>query len=323
MIEISDLQKSYGDAKVLSDVSLTIPDGSIYALVGVSGAGKSTLLRCINGLERFDSGSVVVDGKSVGELDERGLRELRGHVGMIFQHFSLLERQTLAQNVEFPLRVHGWDRARRQAKRDELLELVGLAGKAAAYPRELSGGQKQRVAIARALALDPKVLLCDEATSALDPNTTRQVLALIESINERLGITTVIVTHAMSVVKEVCDEVSVLDRGRLTYTGSVQDLFLAHPEALVSVTGPVEAPQDGEGARFVVVQRADEADVLSRIILGTGLELRVVSGGLDRYRGQTAGSYLVTVRDEDAGSLAAWLAGRPDIEWQRLERKAS
>lgn len=323
MIEIRDLQKSYGDTKVLSDVTLTIPDGSIYALVGVSGAGKSTLLRCINGLERFDSGSVSVDGKSVGDLDEKGLRELRGNVGMIFQHFSLLERQTVAQNVEFPLRVHGWDKARRQAKRDELLELVGLAGKASAYPRELSGGQKQRVAIARALALDPKVLLCDEATSALDPNTTRQVLALIKSINERLGITTVIVTHAMSVVKEVCDEVSVLERGRVTYTGSVQDLFLTHPEALVSVTGPVEAPADVPGARFVVVQRPDDADVLSRIILGTGLELSVVSGGLDRYRDETAGSYLVTVQEKDADSLASWLHGRPDIEWQRLERKAS
>lgn len=319
MIEITDLHKGYGATEVLKGINLTIADGQIFGLVGVSGAGKSTLLRCINGLEDFQSGSLTVNGTDVGSLSERELRTFRSGIGMIFQHFSLLERKTVFENVAFPMRCFGIDKERRAARVNELLELVGLSEKAQARPRELSGGQKQRVAIARALTMEPSILLCDEATSALDPNITRSILDLLSRINRELGITIVVVTHAMSVVKAVCDGVAILDHGTLTYSGGVQELFLNHADVLRSVTGARDegdVPQGKVG--FRVVQRQGDAGVLARLAVATGVVFDVLEGGLDTYRDDLAGSYLIGVDERDAAAVEAYLEAQGALEWERL-----
>ena len=323
MIEIKDLHKSFGDTEVLKGIDITIRDGCVYGLVGVSGAGKSTLLRCINGLEKFDTGELLVNGVDVASLSEKKLNDFRKSIGMIFQHFSLLERKTVLQNVTFPMKCHGIDKEESKKRAIEMLELVGLSEKINALPRELSGGQKQRVAIARALAMNPSVLLCDEATSALDPNITRSILGLLSKINKELGITIVMVTHAMSVVKEVCDEVAILDHGTLVYRGEVEDLFLCHQEALAPVTGTDghHDTDDGEKA-YLLVQREGEQNVLSRVALGTGVPFRVVWGGLDSYKGKVAGSYLISVNVSEASVVERFL-NTSEIEWSaNVDRSA-
>ena len=211
MIKIKNLNKYYGDVQILKNVDMEISKGEIFGIIGHSGAGKSTLLRCINGLEDYRDGSLTVEGQEVKGLNEKEIRELRKDLGMIFQHFSLLERKTVFENVALPLECFKYPKEEIEKKVMNLLELVGLADKKDAKPRNLSGGQKQRVAIARALALEPKVLLCDEATSALDPNTTKSILALLQDINEKLNITIILVTHQMEVVKQICTKVAVME----------------------------------------------------------------------------------------------------------------
>lgn len=315
MIEIKNLKKNFGSTEVLKGIDITIDDGQIYGLVGVSGAGKSTLLRCINGLETFDSGELIVNGTNIASLGEKELNAFRKDVGMIFQHFSLLERKTVFDNVAFPMKCHGVPKAEQKERVLELLSLVGLAEKASALPRQLSGGQKQRVAIARALTLNPSVLLCDEATSALDPNITRSILHLLSKINRELGITIVVVTHSMSVVKEICDAAAILDHGELTYKGSVEDLFLRHSDVLESVIGKESEPTEREGeAELVLIQQEGAEDVLARVALETGICFRVAWGGLDSYRGKTAGSFRIVVESENLPALRAYLE-TSGIEW--------
>ena len=320
MISIQGLRKSYGDAPVLKGVDVTIEDGEIYGLVGVSGAGKSTLLRCINGLESFDEGKLEVNGTDVGKLSERDLRLFRKNVGMIFQHFSLLERKTVEENIAFPMKFFGVPKDKRAARTAELLELVGLADKGKVRPRELSGGQKQRVAIARALTMNPSILLCDEATSALDPNITRSILKLLRDINRELGITIVVVTHAMSVVKEVCDKAAILDHGSVVYAGDVKELFLMHSDKLEPVIGKTHGftAAPGETA-YLIAQCVDDETLLSRLAIGSGVQFRVVWGGLDSYRGQMAGSYVVAVPDEQRDAIEGFFAKEPSATWERLD----
>lgn len=215
MIEILNLQKFYGDTKVLRDINVEIDKGDIYGLLGVSGAGKSTLLRCINGLESYEAGSLKVNDVEVKNLNEKELRAFRKNIGMIFQQFSLLERKTVYENVALPMECWGYKKQDIDKKVKELLELVELGDKIKSKPKELSGGQKQRVAIARALTLDPQILLCDEATSALDPSITNSILELLKKINRELGITIVVVTHQMNVVKQVCNKMAILSKGNL------------------------------------------------------------------------------------------------------------
>lgn len=239
MIEIKNLKKVWEDdgKSVLEDINLTIEDGDIYALVGRSGAGKSTLLRCINGLTSYQEGSLIVDGCEVRELKEKELREFRRHIGMIFQQFSLLERQTVYENVALPMQCWKYSKEEIDKKVKELLEIVGMQDKMKAKPRNLSGGQKQRVAIARALTMEPKILLCDEATSALDPKTTNSILDLLMEINKKTGITIVIVTHQMEVVRKACNKACILEQGMITDEGTVKDLFIKQPESLKRLLG--------------------------------------------------------------------------------------
>ena len=229
MIELTHISKDFASGgrtvHAVQDVSLSIGKGEIFGIIGFSGAGKSTLVRCINLLERPTSGSVTVDGKEMTALSARELRQARKKIGMIFQHFNLMPSRTVFGNVAYPLRGSGLSREQIADKVHRLLELVGIGDKAEAYPKQLSGGQKQRVAIARALANDPNVLLCDEATSALDPQPTKAILRLLKNLNEKLGITVVIITHEMAVVKEICDRVAVMEHGRVVEQGEVFNVF--------------------------------------------------------------------------------------------------
>lgn len=234
MIEIKELSKTFrtadGVTEALKDVSLSIEDGDIFGIIGMSGAGKSTLVRCINMLERPSRGTVEIDGCDLVKMSETELRRVRRNIAMIFQNFNLLMQRNCLKNVCFPLELAGVGKAEAKKKAMELLDMVGLKDKARSYPAQLSGGQQQRVAIARALATEPEILLCDEATSALDPNTTNSILELIRSINERLGITVIIITHQMSVVESICKHVAILEEGRVAEQGTVAEVF-ANPKS--------------------------------------------------------------------------------------------
>ena len=266
MIELKNVSKSFdtaeGKVDALKDVSITIEDGDIYGIIGMSGAGKSTLVRCINMLEKPTSGEVIVNGKRLDTMSSAQLRAARRNITMIFQQFNLLMQRNCLKNVCFPMELAGASKKDAQNRAKELLALVGLPDKAKAYPAQLSGGQQQRVAIARALATNPKVLLCDEATSALDPKTTRQILELIRDINKKLGITVVIITHQMSVVKEVCNHVAILDDGIIAEEGLVSSVFTS-PKSEAAPPGiPQRRGYDGIGS---AARKTLKADILKCI----------------------------------------------------------
>ena len=289
MIELKNLSKTFqtadGEVKALSDVNLTIKDGQIYGIIGMSGAGKSTLVRCINMLERPTEGTVFIDGTDVGSLDDRGLRAIRRSVTMIFQGFNLLMQRTCLKNICFPLELSGMKKSDAKKRAMELLEIVGLPEKANAYPAQLSGGQKQRIAIARALATDPKVLLCDEATSALDPKTTHQILELIREINQKTGITVVVITHQMSVIEEICERVAILDYGVVVEEGDV---------------GTVFSSPKSEAARRLVFPDGAESVLLENV---QGKRVRVVFNGA-----QATATPMITQMAIDIGVAANILA---------------
>ncbi|MFF2321506.1 methionine ABC transporter ATP-binding protein [Agrobacterium sp. NPDC058088] len=229
IVRLNDVRRSFGHVPALAGVSLSVSRGEILGIIGRSGAGKSTLIRCLNGLERSDSGDIFIEGQKIDRLPERQLQPLRRKIGMIFQHFNLLSAKTVEANVALPLKIEGLARKERLQRAHEMLELVGLADKAKAYPGQLSGGQKQRVGIARALAGKPALLLSDEATSALDPETTRSILALLKDINRKLGLTIVLITHEMDVVRAIADRVAVIDAGSIVEEGDVWSVF-SRPE---------------------------------------------------------------------------------------------
>lgn len=234
MIEVRHLYKSFeqkgNTVEALRDICLAIEAGDIYGIIGMSGAGKSTLVRCLNFLERPTDGKVLIEGRSLAELSEKELRAQRGDIAMIFQHFNLLMQKNVIDNICFPMQIQGEKDAKAKERAYELLKTVGLEEKAKAYPSQLSGGQKQRVAIARALACNPKILLCDEATSALDPQTTASILSLLKEINRKFGITIVIITHQMSVIREICSHVAIVEKGEIAEQGLVEDIF-NHPKS--------------------------------------------------------------------------------------------
>ena len=238
MIQIEHLNKTYvsrqGETHIaLTDINLTIEDGSVFGIIGQSGAGKSTLVRCLNLLERPTSGSIIINGRDITSLSEKELREFRSSVSMVFQNFSLLQQRTVLRNVMFPLELRHADKKEAEKRARELLELVGLADKCDKYPSQLSGGQQQRVAIARALVNNPSIMLCDEATSALDSMTTHSILKLLKDINEKMGVTIVIITHSLAVAELICDNVVVIDEGKIVEEGKTEDIF-ANPQSDVA-----------------------------------------------------------------------------------------
>ncbi|MFP2905513.1 methionine ABC transporter ATP-binding protein [Pyxidicoccus sp. 3LFB2] len=292
MLELRGVSKVYGqggqEVSALRNVSLRVEFGEVFGVLGQSGAGKSTLIRCLNLLERPTSGEVRVDGRDMLALDPEALRVARQGIGMIFQHFNLFSSRTVAGNVAFPLEVAGCSRAHIRERVAELLALVGLSDKAEAYPSQLSGGQKQRVGIARALAPRPRVLLSDEATSALDPETTRSVLSLLRDINRQLGVTILLITHQMEVVKSICDSVAVLERGRVVEQGKVVDLIARSGTRLHELCYPPSPTRDGAtapGGRRVELSLVGEHStrpILTTLARRFGVDAWLLEGSMER-----------------------------------------
>lgn len=312
MIEINNLCKSFGDLEVLKDVSLTIKTGEIYGLVGRSGAGKSTLLRCINGLEGYDSGSLKIDGTEICDLSKKEIRELRKGIGMIFQQFSLIERRNVYKNVALPMKCWKYKKEEIDKRVLELLELVDIADKINDRPSTLSGGQKQRVAIARALALDSHILLCDEATSALDPKTTQSVLKLLREINKKLGLTIIVVTHQMEVVRQVCDTISILENGKITASGSVKDIFLQKPQALLTLLGK-EAdryPESGETISFLV--NSENLNMIPFVC--NNYQAQILSTNTSEYKEEVFTEVTINIPREEGEGLKKMLSDK-QILW--------
>ena len=317
MIEIKNLSKSFsttdGVVDALRDVSLTIRDGDIYGIIGMSGAGKSTLVRCINMLERPTEGNVIINGQDIGSLKPSVLRDLRRSVSMIFQGFNLLMQRTCLKNICFPMELAGVKKADAVKRAKELLEIVGLPNKANAYPAQLSGGQKQRIAMARALASDPKVLLCDEATSALDPQTTHSILELIREINEKTGITVVIITHQMSVVEEICNRVAILDDGRVAEEGEVSAIFsqpksTAAKKLVFPDSDPIGTEFHGDERRIRVVFNgavATNAPLITRMAIDTRIVANILSASTKCIGNKMYGNMLLGVSGDEATVQAA------------------
>lgn len=300
MIIAENLCKNYGDLQVLKNIHLKIEDGDIYGLVGKSGVGKSTLLRCINGLETYQSGSLQVEGEEVSKKSGKALRLFRKQIGMVFQHFSLLERKSVRDNIALPMKCWGISGKESEKEVERLAKIVGLEDKLDVKARNLSGGQKQRVAIARALTLKPKILLCDEATSALDPKTTKDILKLLKKINQEMNITIVMVTHQMSVVREICNKVSILEKGRIVEEGDVASVFARYSKPLQNLLGETEItiPKDGVTLKIIIPDRKENDNLLSLIAINLGVPFSLVGGHIEQYREQKIGTFFIQIKKE-------------------------
>lgn len=316
LIRLENIHKTYTSSgrvsRALDGVDLTIAQGEVFGIIGRSGAGKSTLIRMLNLLERPTEGRVLVRGADITGYSDAKLRAYRQGVGMVFQHFNLLRSRTVLDNVRFPLRLAGLDRAAQMARAKEVLALVGLSEHASKYPRQLSGGQQQRVGIARALANKPELLLCDEATSALDPETTQSILRLLLDINKRLGLTIVLITHGMDVIRTVCDKVAVIEAGRIVEQGGVLDVFL-HPQHSVTQSLLSESGMDAEGWRemaqgvggrlYRLSFRGDSTvqPIMSRVSRELGVDLSILQGSVGSIKGTRYGQLVVSAQGSSDG----------------------
>lgn len=289
-------------------VDLHVREGEIFGVLGQSGAGKSTLLRCVNLLERPTEGTVTVAGQELTALGEAQLRGARQRIGMIHQHFALLSSRTVAGNVAFPLEVMGVGKAERARRVTELLELVGLADKAKAVPAQLSGGQKQRVGIARALAGNPSVLLSDEATSALDPGTTQSILALLKRLNRELGLTILLITHEMNVVKTICDSVAIMRGGRIEESGTIPELLARPGSRLAAELFPLPAPEPGN-VTITFTGQADEP-VVSQVVRKFDVDVNILGGALEEVAGVSAGRLRLRLTGAERAAALTYLAER-------------
>ncbi len=308
MIRIENLSKVYGTGEgavtALTGVNLNINKGEIHGIIGMSGAGKSTLIRCMNRLDTPTEGRILIDGQDVLGLTGRELRALRKRVSMIFQQFNLLMQKTVSKNVRYPLEISGVKGAKADARVKELLGIVGLEAKAKAYPSQLSGGQKQRVAIARALATNPEVLLCDEATSALDPMTTQSILALLQKINRAMGITIVIITHEMAVIRQICDRVTIIDDGEIVEEGTVDDVFTHTKSAagrrLFGIVGERQGDEIDNAIRIVFDGEERNEPLISTFILKSGIEVNILSADMNSIGGKRYGQMVLKMPDAHA-----------------------
>ncbi|MFI6318501.1 methionine ABC transporter ATP-binding protein [Nonomuraea sp. NPDC050556] len=308
MIQASGLRKSYGRTVALDGVDLHVRPGEIFGVLGQSGAGKSTLLRCVNLLERPDSGTVTVAGQDLTALGGRELNRARTRIGMIHQHFALLSSRTVAGNVAFPLEVMGVPRAERERRTAELLDLVGLGGRGGDRPGQLSGGQKQRVGIARALAGNPDVLLSDEATSALDPGTTESILGLLRRLNGELGLTILLITHEMNVVKSVCDSVAIMAAGRVLESGTIADLIRTPGSRLTREIFPLPDPAPGD-VTITFTGRADEP-VISEVVRKFDVDVNILGGAIENLSAGSVGRLRVGLTGAERSGALDYLAGR-------------
>ncbi len=329
MIELKHITKVFptadGELTALHDVNVTIHDGDVYGIVGMSGAGKSTLVRCINLLERPTSGQVVIDGKDLCVMPAKELIQQRRSISMIFQQFNLLMQRTCLKNICFPMEIAGVKAADAQKKAKELLEIVGLPDKADAYPAQLSGGQKQRIAIARALASDPKILLCDEATSALDPKTTQDILKLVKDINQRLGITVVVITHEMAVVEEICTHVAILDHGVLQESGTVEDIFsnpqteagrrLVYPNGVV-----IDQLPAANVIRIAFNGGSSYEPLIASLAIDCGVKVNILGADTRNIDGKAFGTMLLGLPTdpEEAAKAIAYIKSQPNVTMEEV-----
>ncbi|HDN2378556.1 TPA: methionine ABC transporter ATP-binding protein [Clostridioides difficile] len=318
MISIKNVNKYYGKIQVLKDVSIEIESGEIFGIIGHSGAGKSTLLRCINGLEEYQEGSVLVSDKEVKSLNEKQMRDLRKELGMIFQHFSLLERKTVFDNVALPLECFGYSKAEIKKRVLELLEVVGISEKQNDKPRNLSGGQKQRVAIARALALNPQVLLCDEATSALDPNTTKSILSLLEDINKKLGITIIVVTHQMEVIKQICGRVAIMENGEVLEVGDTEEIFLRNTKGLRKLIGEesIILPK-GTNIKILFPKDISNEAIITTMARELNIDVSIIFGKLEQFKDDILGSLIINISDKSGEQVKQYLTSK-GIRWEEM-----
>ncbi len=323
MIKIHELEKSFKDVSVLKGVSITIKDSEIYGIVGQSGAGKSTLLRCINGLESFESGYVEVDGTKVDVKDKVALKNLRRRMGMIFQGFNLLERLDVYDNIALPLKFWGIKTNTEESRKKilDLIELVGLSEKVHAKPRELSGGQKQRVAIARALVLDPEFLLCDEATSALDPEITKGILALLQKINKELGITIIVVTHQMEVVKQICQRVAFLSDGKVLAVGKPEQLFVWPKEREIRDFLREESdklPTTGINLKLFFFGEGNQRPIVTQMSQELQTDFNICWAKLEDFREDVYGSLVLNMQEKDLARACAFLDSK-GVTWEVIK----
>lgn len=319
MINIKGVSKYYDKAKVLKNVTMKINEGEIFGIIGHSGAGKSTLLRCINGLENYQEGHIVVGDKEVKSLNEKELRFLRKDLGMIFQHFSLLERKTVFENIALPLECFKYSNDEINKRVSSLLELVGLSDKRDSRPRNLSGGQKQRVAIARALALNPKVLLCDEATSALDPNTTKSILSLLKDINKKLNITIIMVTHQMEVIKQICTKVAIMEDGKVLEIGDTEEIFLQNTKGLQSLMGEEEIVlPKGLNIKILFPKEISNSTLITAMARELNLDFSIVFGKLEKFKDDILGSLIINTESENSKQVKQYLDSK-NVSWEEIK----
>lgn len=325
IVEVSHLYKTFstkdGEVEALRDINLSVEAGDIYGIIGMSGAGKSTLVRCLNFLEVPTKGSVQVLGHELSDLSPQQLRELRSQITMIFQSFNLLMQRNVLDNVSFPLLLHGTKKEEAQQRARELLATVGLSDKEKAYPAQLSGGQRQRVAIARALASQPRILLCDEATSALDPQTTNQILELLQKINRELGITIIIITHQMSVVRQICNHVAIISDGELVENGLVEEIF-THPKSRAGRQLVIEGRDPDEWEREQrsshEVEELHESERI-RIVFSSNSSFEPVVANMVLHFGQPVNILRADTRDVHGTARGEMILGLPDDRQVRQE----
>ena len=329
IIQIRDLTKTFGQGAdavhALEHISLNIQKGEIFGIIGLSGADKSTLVRCINLLERPTAGSVVVDGQEMTQLTDRQLRKARQSIGMIFQGFNLLMQRTALDNICFPLELMGVSKAQARKKARELLEVVGLGDRENAYPAQMSGGQKQRIAIARALATDPKVLLCDEATSALDPTTTLSILELLKDLNQKLGVTVVIITHEMKVVERICHRVAILSGGVVAEQGEVAEIF-ANPQSeigrqLVYPGGvKLEALRESRVIRIAFNGGSSYEPLIASLAIDCGVKVNILGADTRNIDGKAFGTMLLGLPQDPAEAAKAvnYIQSQPNVTMEEV-----
>jgi D-methionine transport system ATP-binding protein len=310
-IEIAEVSKQFKGHAALEGVNLSIHSGDIYGIIGLSGAGKSTLIRLLAGLETPTTGSIRIEGENIGKLDKKSLRFFRKNIGMIFQHFNLLSSRTVQENIAYPLEILGLEKSIQDERIDELLRLVNLSTKKNAYPSQLSGGEKQRVGIARALATKPKILLCDEATSALDPKTTKEILELLKSIHKRSGLTIVLITHEMEVIKRLCNKVAVLDHGTIVEKGLVSEIF-SDPKQLITKqfinSTTHELPEEffkllspnRKLLRLIFKGKEAKEPIISHMMKNFHVEANILQGWIDNLQTVTIGTLIIElIGDQD------------------------
>jgi len=326
LIELGKVFKSKNNVvTALENINLTIEEGEIFGIIGLSGAGKSTLVRCINFLEKPTTGVVIFDGYDLGTLGSKQLLKVRQSMGMIFQQFNLLMQRTALQNICFPLEIAGVPRIKAKARALELLEIVGLSDKAKAYPAQLSGGQKQRVAIARALATNPKVLLCDEATSALDPTTTRSILTLLKEINQRLGITIIIITHEMTVIEEICNRVAIIDQSQIAEVGGVEEVFVRPKSRIArqlvfSGASHINYFEGDRKCRIIFDGRTSYEPIISNMILECKTPINILFADTKDIDGKAYGQMIIQLpKDETSAKRLLTYLSTNQIKYEEVK----